>query len=264
MEERDQTFEGEQYGVDYYEAAVGRGRETVEALAAGKLSLRPPGPYLFPIIVASLFLLLPALALFYGALLVRDGRGATFMVALGACLVAIWAALLPGCWPHSPKRALSVFYRALGRGYYGYARKLVVPRDFADGFPRYFPDVDGLGRGGTPPYRFDTTHGFRRYWQALIRYHTWPYCLPRVSGLRVDEPRPGVYVVDFRLRLLMNTQLWWLLFPAGLLIAIIVDAVTRTTVTVEHRKILLRAGKSYFLLNAGWQGPEEEECDAWL
>jgi hypothetical protein len=79
----------------------------------------------------------------------------------------------------------------------------------------------------------------------------------------VHHPAPDIAVVDYKLRLTMNTQLWLLLVFVALLIAVIVDFATRKVVKVELRKVLVRVGDEWKLLNAEWQGYEDYDL-RWL
>jgi hypothetical protein len=142
------------------------------------------------------------------------------------------------------------------------ARKLVVPNDF-DSFPREYPDHKALGLGGMPPYEFDAPSGFKDYWTGLVRYPSSPYCLAQVRNVRVEEIDPDIAVVEFRLKLAINTSLWILLVIVALLIALIVDLATRKRIDAPMRKILIRVGDEWHLFSGEWQGPDEQDV-SWL
>ncbi|MCB9936154.1 MAG: hypothetical protein H6840_10725 [Planctomycetes bacterium] len=72
-----------------------------------------------------------------------------------------------------------------------------------------------------------------------------------------------VVIVDFELRLIMNTSLWFLLIFVALVIAALVDLATRKTVHVHMRKILVRVDKEWHLLSSEWQAYEENNTQ-WL
>jgi hypothetical protein len=162
----------------------------------------------------------------------------------------------------TPKRALTLFYKSIGGGHMNAARKLVVPNDFDD-FPREYPEHKALGLGGMPPYEFGARAGFADYWTGLVRYPSSPYCLVRVQDIRVEEVDPDIAVVEFRLKLAINTSLWILLILVALLIALIVDLATRKRIDAPMRKILIRVGDEWHLFSGEWQGPDEHDV-SWL
>ncbi|MBK8206596.1 MAG: hypothetical protein IPK87_07330 [Planctomycetes bacterium] len=164
--------------------------------------------------------------------------------------------------PDKPKKALKEFYRAVGRGNAKRAMSLVTNAD-KDGFQRRQPVIPKLGRPSGYPYALDSVDGYRGYWNELVRTHPAPYCLTRISGLQVQEVKPGVVIADFELTLTMNTQLWWILILVALLLAALVDILTRKVVKVRLRKVLVQVGDEWKLFNGEWQGYDEMDL-RWL
>lgn len=164
--------------------------------------------------------------------------------------------------PDKPKKALKEFYRAVGRGNAKRALSLVTNAD-KDGFQRRQPVIPKLGRPSGYPYALDSADGFKGYWNELVRTHPAPYCFTRISGLQVQEVKPGVVIADFELTLTMNTQLWWILILVALLLAALVDILTRKVVKVRMRKVLVQVGDEWKLFNGEWQGYDEMDL-RWL
>jgi hypothetical protein len=164
--------------------------------------------------------------------------------------------------PVTPKATLAEFYRAIGKGDRARALSLLTNAD-RDGLARRQPVVENLGQPSGQPLDFAAPHHFGRYWQELTRSHPAPYCLTRVSHLKVTMAAADVAIVDFRLRLIMNTQLWLLLILVALLIAVIVDLATRKVVKGNLRKVLVKVGDEWKLFNGEWQGYEEYDL-RWL
>ncbi len=164
--------------------------------------------------------------------------------------------------PDKPKKALREFYRAVGRGRAKRALALVTNAD-KDGFQRRQPVIPKLGHPSGYPYTLDGVDGYRGYWNELVRTHPAPYCLTRISGLQIQEVKPGVVIADFELTLTMNTQLWWILILIALLLAALLDILTRKVVKVRLRKVLVQVGDEWKLFNGEWQGYEEMDL-RWL
>ncbi|MCC7508362.1 MAG: hypothetical protein IT464_03190 [Planctomycetes bacterium] len=164
--------------------------------------------------------------------------------------------------PDSPKKALKEFYRAVGRGNAKRAMALVTNAD-KDSLQRRQPVIPKLGRPSGYTRSLNDADGFKGYWNELVRTHPAPYCLTRVSGLQVQEVKPGVVIADFELTLTMNTQLWWILILVALLLAALLDILTRKVVKVRMRKVLVQVGEEWKLFNGEWQGYEEMDL-RWL
>lgn len=187
--------------------------------------------------------------------------GLAFMWGFASLIVFLaWRIWSDGV-PNTPKRALTIFYRALAGGKSSRAAQMVVPNDF-DAYPRYQPQIAHIGTGMNPR-PFGAPGAFESYWNEMLRYHVAPYCLVSIKGVTVQEIAPDLEVVDFDLTLTMNTQLWWLLIFVALLIAAIVDVATRKTVKVHMRKLLYKVGDQWHLFDAEWQGYEERDL-SWL
>ncbi|MCC6573868.1 MAG: hypothetical protein IT462_08755 [Planctomycetes bacterium] len=165
-------------------------------------------------------------------------------------------ALVPLARATTPKRAIINYFKLLGRGKTNEARKLVALADLDD-MPRFQPRIANLGQPCGHPLPFGYASGYGRYWNELLRSHSMPYCLVGVSKVRVTPLAPDVAVVDFHLALAMNTQLWIFLILVAWLVAIIVDSATRKNVKAPMRKVLVRVGEEWHLLNGEWQGFEE-------
>jgi len=166
--------------------------------------------------------------------------------------------------PDSPSHALELFYRALGRGKPKEAAKLVVSGDF-DFFPRFQPKIQYLKTGANPrPFR--GANQFDSYWNEMLRSAPMPYCSTSISQVREIRLAPDLVVVECDVCFVMNTLLYYLLVLLGgisLLIAIIADFVTRTTVIVPVRKLMFRVRGEWHLFNGELQGYEEEDL-TWL
>ena len=252
--------------------AIARAQQRLEAVLSGKDRPQPIGRLAVPVILATVFLIAPAAALVWAAYRAYIDRrapspeGAAIFAVLAAVLLLGAYFVIVNAKPDTAKRALNLFYRAVGRGSSGRARRLVLASDFDD-HERFAPDIDHLAPHTHRAYVFGEVGGFKAYWRDLVRYHSAPYCMVRVSRVTTTEIFPNVCVADFRLRLMMNTQLWYLLILAGgcigLLIAVIIDGSTRKTVEIPVRKILVRAGDEWHLFNGELQGIEEEQTD-WL
>ncbi len=253
---------------DYETDALARARDDVAGLLEGEGLGVPAGRWVGRVIVALIFCLLPGLGLLVGgvatALESSDPvwPAAIALFIFGALLCYAAVRLYLGAKPDTPRRALTLFYRSLGAGRTKRALRYVVPAD-RDAFPRFQPDVAGLGTPASHPYRFDDEASFTRFWNGLLRYHTAPYCIANLRQVRVRMIGADVAVVRFRLTLLMNTRLWLFLVIVALLVAVIIDVATRKTAHAELQKILVRVGDEWHLLDGGWWGPEEEDV-AWL
>lgn len=241
-------------------AAQDRAMRKLNHWRAGLGGDRPAGPNLLCLMIALLFTLVPVGI--FGLLPVWVAAkgiavGALELGMFVATFVVVSAAL---CYlqtrPTSPKRTLNEFYRSLGRGQTKRAQKLVLPPDL-DEFPRYQPHLPDLGEPTTLAYHFDDPTGFRAYWNGLVRAQTWPYCHVKISKLEEREIAPGIVVVDFELHLIMNTRLIFVV----LVIAVIIDLLTRRTVRVPMRKVLVKVGNEWRLFNGEWMGYDEHDLN---
>ena len=251
---------------NHHADTLGRAAVKLEALRSGQFPAVPVGRFLGPMLGASFMGLLAAGFLTLGFTLVigpaKPVWAALIVFGVFALLCASAAYLLfLDSKPDTPKRAIKLFYKALGRGNAKRAARMVVPNDFDD-FPRFQPQVKGFGSGMNPrPFGGDVFFG--SYWSELLRYHTSPYCYVNVSSVQVRELGPDLAVVDFKVRFTMNTSLWMLLIFVALLIAVIVDFATRKVVTVQMQKLLYRVGDEWHLFNGEYQGAEEFDL-SWL
>jgi len=259
-------YAGGELAPEYYDDAVKRARAKLEEIRAGRVAMPPVGFVPYHAVLAAVFGGLPALALLYGAVSFvgeRNGMPLVVLFTILAAPIALATVLaVLGSRPNTPKRALRLFYKTVGRGKGELARRLSVPNDF-DTFPRYQPTIYGLG-GSEAPFQFDDTKEFKHYWDTLVRQPTWPYCLSYVRNLRLRRVDDDVMLAEFRLTLMMNTRIWLLLAIPALLIAVIVDAATRKTIREPMSKLLVRTPDGEWrIFNAEWQGQEEEDPD-WL
>jgi hypothetical protein len=76
---------------------------------------------------------------------------------------------------------------------------------------------------------------------------------------------PDVIRCDFTLRLGIGSQLWFLaiFLGPGLLIALILDAATRTNIRQKMSKVLVRVEDEWQLLNGAWYEPDDEST-SWV
>jgi len=247
--------------------AFTRARSKLDALASEKAPQAPLGRLVWPVVGAFLFGGLPAAFCFGWAISLyaewSAAPGAAISLAVcGGFAVWLAVALFKSAKPSTPKRALKIFFKSVARGRTNRARRMVVTNDLDD-FPRYHPEDAALERKSVEDFRFESPDDFKRYWCSLLRYHTAPYCLATLNKVRIRQVGPDVCVAEFSLRLIMNTQLWWLLILVLWPAAIAADLATRKIATVQLRKILVRTGDEWKLFNGAWQGFEEDEPD-WI
>ncbi len=271
----------ERAGQEAYEGrALARARAKLDAFRSGALPDGPAGrawggfvAYCVLVLPLALLLLGAAVVGFVGA--VEDSGcpygidrrvEATVWVVLMAGLTALafWGAwaIWAGSKPDRPDRALLAFYRAVANGRFERAQRLVLSADLDD-FPRHQPQIPNLGQPSGRSFPFAAPGAFATYWSELLRSHMWPYCLVRLKGVKVTRLGPDLAVAELTATFQMNTQIYWLLVFASLLIAVIVDLATRKRVTVDLRKILVRVGDEWHLLSGDFQGYEEWEMN-WL
>jgi hypothetical protein len=246
------------------EQALYRARHKLQSVRQG--AFKPAGTDLVQVIPAALIALLvgsPLILLAVALMGEKDAiAGVLIFGVLGLLIWLIPVLIFVQSRPTTPKRALTAFYRALGRNRHKRARALTVQADL-DSFPRHQPVIPDLGRPTGFPRPFGPEDGFSSYWNELLRSHPMPYCIARVGKVRETPVAPDVVLIDFELKLIMNTSLWWLLILAALLLAVIADIATRKTVTIPMRKVLVKAGDEWHLLSAEWQGYDEFDT-SWL
>ena len=255
---------------------LARAKTKYQEILERRVPLRPAGWFAGRIILLLIFLVLPGIGIAFGALAIfnaaqREGEDAFYVIgAMVAALavVFLWAGIagIAASKANSPRNALLLFYRLLGRGQFVAARKLVLPSDF-DNFPRFYPDEPELGRNPpTDPFFFDDFQEYKDYWRSLIRFKSAPYCLVKIKKLRAELVTPDLMICDFRLKLGINTSYWILLifFPSGgLLLALILDLATRRRIEREMTKVLVRVDDEWHLLNGAW-GEHDEADLSWL
>lgn len=254
----------------YEREAIERARRKLAELRGGKVVPAPAGPFWGRIVGGAILIVLgiafPAgvYALLSGGRADRDAAmvGVALVALLGLALAVPGLVMVLTSKATTPRRALTLFYKSIGRGNFRAARKLVVPNDLDD-FPRHYPDHRALGLGGMPPYEFDRRIGFEDYWTGLVRYPASPYCLAQISNLHVEAIDRDLAVAEFDLKLGINTSLWILLALVTLLLALILDLATRKRVKAPMRKILIRVGEEWHLFSGEWQGPDEADT-IWL
>lgn len=250
----------------FEQQALERARYKLAATRSGSLGDRPAGPDLVQIVPAALLGLILGAPMLLLAFAMSQEKGTAIGVVIFGLLGLTCLAIPVLSWiqtnPTKPKYALRSFYRAIGRGRYRRARALTVRADLDD-FPRYQPHMENLGAPSGYPRNFADEAGFREYWRELTRSHPMPYCIANVKHVRETQVASDVVIVDFELRLIMNTSLWFLLIFVALVIAALVDLATRKTVHVHMRKILVRVDKEWHLLSSEWQAYEENNTQ-WL
>ena len=248
------------------EQAHARARIKLEQLRSGHSSDVEAGPDYIGLIPAALLALILGLPflLLAGALAGEKdaGAGVAIFGLFGLLFLSLPVWMFFRTRPQTSKGALLGFYRALGRGRYGRARRLTLRGDL-DSFPRYQPNIQFLGRPGGYPRNFGDEQAFKDYWRELLRTQPLPYCIANLKNVRESNAAPDLLIVDFELKLMMNTSLWLFLLPLGWLIVLIVDLATRKTVTVQMRKLLVRVGTEWHIFSAEWQGYEEYNLN-WL
>lgn len=248
------------------EQAIARARNKLQSVRSGRGGDQPAGAdimLVLPWAIVSLilggpFFLIAMAVLFEG----KEPGLAVFFLILSTPILSIPFIMFFKNRPRTPKGALVCFYRALARGKPKRAKKLAVNADF-DSFPRYQPAIPDLGRPTGYPRPFADPQGFDSYWRQLLLGQDFAYCLATVRKVNITNIGHDVVLVDFELRLMMNTRLWILLFLVIGIFAIIIDLATRKTVTVPMRKVLVKVGEEYKLLSAEWQGYEEFDVN-WL
>jgi hypothetical protein len=277
-----------------------RGRKQPHELAAefDLSDLNPDamlaGWFLGRIVRLSIFLLVPGLALTFGAFAAYSsgaerGDSSLYILAvlpgtLALLFLAAWFANVLGSRASTPKRAVQLFFRMVAGKRYKGARKLVIPNDL-DNFPRFFPaDSDIGGYPPADPVYFDAIQEFEDYWRALLRWPTAATCVLRIRQFEVEQVTSDLAICDFRVRAGVNTSLWLLLLAtplAGLLIpgsgpyfvgvlvwpalivAAVADAVTRKWITRDLTKVLVRVDDEWHLFDGAWDEFDEEDL-SWL
>lgn len=250
----------------YVHDAFARAEMKLNALRLGATHESPAGriPSLFfGRMVLCVALALPLLLI--GTALAFDtksnaGGVAAVLLLIAAGLIALGIWLLVSARPNTPARALKYYLKAVGMGKVRRAANLVVSNDYDD-FPRYPPQMIGFGRAGVRAFH-DVSY-LEGYWNELVRYHSSPYCIVSVHGVREQQIAPDLVVVDCEVRFAMNTQLWLLLVLVGGVIALLVDMATRKRVNLPIRKLLYRVGDEWKVFNGELQGLEEQDL-RWL
>lgn len=246
--------------------ALGRAEIKLNALRAGVTRERPVGNlgvYAVGRSAALFFLSLPFVIFMLVSFADKNGgsagAGLIFLaIVLAMNGFAVW--LFISARADTPTKALKFFFKAVAAGKGERAASLVVSNDFDD-FPRYPPQLAGFGQGSVRPF-FNPQY-LGGYYNELLRYHSAPYCIASLHGVREQQIAPDLVIVDCEVRFIMNTQLWLLLVFVALLIALIADMATRKTVRMPLRKLLFKVGDEWKLFNGELQGGEEQDL-RWL
>jgi hypothetical protein len=164
--------------------------------------------------------------------------------------------------PLTPVRALKSYLQALGRGSYKRANALVLEAD-RDAMDRFQPVIDKLGQPTPAPHRFDDPASFTAYWKGLLCWRPPCYCQVRISQVQVTQLREDMALVECRVRFVMNTSLWLLSFLLVGVVAIILDIITRSTVTLPLRKVMVKTGNEWRVFNGELMGADEHDL-RWL
>jgi hypothetical protein len=214
---------------------------------------------LLAVLIGGVFLLLGAA--------IGSGEKATtgptmFFLALGVLFIGLF--LFLGFRPslNSPKAAFKSFIRVVSRGNYARAQKLIIQPDLDD-FPRVQPFIVKLGQPTGMPHQFALDTSFREYWKGLLRWRPPCYCLAQVKNIRVTEVQHDVALVEGEVKFMMNTSLWLLLLPLGLIIVLIIDIATRTNVTLPLRKVVVNVNGEWRIFNGELMGADEHDL-RWL
>lgn len=242
------------------EQAISRAKAKLEAVRHGRAGDQEIGADMAQMVPGTILSLLIGLPLLLGGIAIASNNGfnggVVFMVGLGLVFMGVPVLLYFQTRPRSAKGALKGFYRALARKRWKRARSLVVQPDL-DNFPRFQPMIANLGQPANAPRQFRSDLQFADYWEELLLSGSMPYCLVTVRKVNEVSIGPDVMLVNFELRLMMNTRLYLLLFLVIGIIALIIDMATRKTVTVPMQKILVRVGEEWHLFSGEWQGYEE-------
>lgn len=248
------------------ETAIARAIAKLEDVRTGRSGDSAAGPDMRSVAITGVLASLisfPLLMGFYFMIQEADSRvAALIMLVIALMLLSIPVISFVTSRPDSHTRCLKQFYRMLAHGRHDRARQLVVRSDL-DGWLRYQPMISNLGRPTNAPRPFQNVDAFRSYWNELLRSQSSPYCIARVSRVQVTPIAPDVALVDFRLRLIMNTSLWAVMFLVIGIFAFILDVITRKVVKVDKRKLLVKVGDEWRIFSAEWQGYEEFDT-AWL
>ena len=248
------------------EQSLNRARNKLDILRSGLSGEKPCGPEWIQVVPGAIIALIIGVPLLIGAgaALVKEGSIPIALILGGLALaffaipVLVWIQSKPA----TPKRALNAFYKALARNRSKRARKLAVEPDF-DSFPRYQPVINNLGNPSMNPRPFANIEVFASYWNELIRSHSSPYCFVRIKDVQETPIGHDLMLVEFQLKLTMNTGLWAVLILVAWPLALILDLATRKRVKVEMRKLLFKVGDEWHLFSAEWQGYEEYDT-SWL
>ena len=242
------------------EQALNRAIQKLEIVRSAYSGDREVGLDVMQFVPGTILALLLGLPCLLGAVAILADNGpvggAGVLLLLSAAFFSIPVVVYFRTRPTTTKGALTGFYRALAGKRYKRARLLTVQTDL-DTFPRYQPSIPNLGTPSGHPRSFADEYAFSEYWRELLLSHTAPYCYATIRNVRETDVAPDLKLVDFELKLIMNTRLWLLLIFIALLLAVIVDMATRKTVTVQMRKLLVRVGDEWHLFSAEWQGYEE-------
>lgn len=247
------------------EQALSRASQKLALVRSGRSGDEPAGLDLMLLLPSFLLaLLLGAPLMFFGVMVMVNARngavGGLMLLVFGLLFMLIPLVVYLQTRLSTPKGALLSFYKSLARGRNKRARKLIVRPDL-DQFPRFQPMIADLGTPTNYPRGFNDERAFGDYWRELLLSGSMPYCLAAVKGVRETPISADVMLVDFELKLIMNTRMWLLLFLVIGLLAAIIDLATRKTVTVPMRKVLVRVGEEWRIFSGEWQGYEEFNLD---
>jgi hypothetical protein len=243
------------------EQALSRAHHKLETVRSGRSGDREAGTDLMLVVPWAIFALLfggPFFALALAVLVEGKQLGlGFFFLLLSLPVLSIPVIIFLRTRPTSTKGALLGYYRALARKRYARARKLVINADL-DGFPRHQPMIANLGAPTNYPRPFADENAFGSYWRELmLEPHAMPYCRVSIHKVHENDVAPDVKIVDFEMRLTMNTGLYALLFLVIGIFAFIIDAATQKKVHVNMRKMMVRVGEEWHLFSGEWQGYEE-------
>ena len=248
------------------ESAIARAVAKLDDVRTGRSGDTAAGPDMRSVAITGVLASLisfPLLVGFYFLIQRSDSRvGALIMFGIALLLLSIPVIGFVTSRPDSHVRCLKQFYRMLAHGRHDRARRLVIKSDL-DGWPRYQPMITNLGRPTNAPRPFQNVQAFRDFWNELLRSHSSPYCIARVSRVLVTPIAPDLALVDYKLKLIMNSSMWGLMFLVIGIFALLLDIATRKVVKVDKRKLLVKVGDEWRIFSAEWQGYEEFDT-SWL
>ncbi|MHC4840441.1 MAG: hypothetical protein ACYTDT_05690 [Planctomycetota bacterium] len=249
---------------ELHQFAMDRARAKLEQTRAGHSLDKSAGKALGQL--SSFLVLNVVLTLFFGFLAYGlSSKNLTASGIMTAIVVLLWGAFVlafNASAPTSPKATITQFFKALGNGKFKRSRELTISADL-DNTGRVMPYVEKLGAPSRAQHDFSVPMQYEGYWNGMLRDFSNPYCWVKIHGVKVNELRDDVVVVNFKARFMRNTRNYQLLFLLVGVLAFVIDAATRKTTKVELQKVLIRVGDEWKVFSGDWQGYDEVHHD-WL